>query len=407
MIIAAVVQCTADDLSGSTDPSDYCIAECLASPLFDKIILACPATAASIDLVKLSEEWGVEIFLGDELDVAARLLAAAMSVGATIIVRLLLRQFYVDLQQVGRMVEKIQRTSAEYISLPYDYNYSLAADVFTTAALQKAVSYIDEIANNRERCSMQFSPAVFIEDHPELFEIREIDAGEDYSPQTANAIREKFSRLIGENQVHFKWDFPASSYAFAGKYLHDDWTVLDIACGKGQGVRCLKSYCAAVVGVDLSQEHIDIAVKQQEICSGGISFEVGSAETFLRPGQFSAVVSLHTLEHLVDPDAFLCCSHANLQEKGRLFLEVPLFLEHPLLMPLMPWHDKEYGLQELVDLVLRHDFWIDEVWAKSRHAFVKISLDGEEIVPCKKRLTAGIIVATKGETVKSMCGESR
>lgn len=394
MTVAAIIQCTPADLVKSRDPDDYVIGKCLEAGFLDEVVIACPEGSDAASLEQAAEAWGVQIYKGSDMNVAARLLGAAQAVNATIIVRVLLRQFYLDVDQLERMVAMLKVTQADYIDLPPDYNYALAADVGTVQALSKAVTQIEAIADDRERSSMQFSPWVYVEEHSNVFKLKSIDGGPDYDKARVEEIRSKYARLISENQTHFKWNYPASSYGFMGKYLAGTDTVLDIACGKGQGVRRLKEYCAHAVGVDLTAQHIDIANRENGHIDG-IEYAEGNAETFVRPNHFDAIVSLHTLEHLPNPDAFFECSLSNLKAGGKLLLEVPLLLQHPLNMPLMPWHHKEYGFQELVDAVVHHGFVIDEVWAKKRHAFVPIQYNSGQVTSSHGRLTAGIVIAHK------------
>ena len=394
MTVAAIIQCTPADLVNSRDPNDYVIGKCLEADFIDDVVIACPDSPEAVSLEQAAETWGVKIYKGSDMNVAARLLGAAEMVSATTIVRVLLRQFYLDVEQLERMISLLNTEQADYIDLPPDYNYALAADVGTVQALSKAVAQIETITDDRKRSSMQFSPWVYVEERPAEFMLKAIDGGPAYERARVDGIRSKYARLIGENQTHFKWNYPASSYGFMGKYLAKTDTVLDIASGKGQGVRRLKEYCAHATGVDLTPAHIDISNRENGHIDG-IEYEEGNAETYVRANHFDAIVSLHTLEHLPNPDAFFECSLTNLKHGGKLLLEVPLLLQHPLNMPLMPWHQKEYGLQELVDAVLKHGFHIDEVWAKKRHAFVSIEYKSGRVTSSHGRLTAGIVIAHK------------
>lgn len=83
--------------------------------------------------------------------------------------------------------------------------------------------------------------------------------------------------------------------------------VLDIACGEGVGVGLLLAWGAAeVVGVDLSQAAISAAQavfgdnpKARFVCSDAFDFleEFGA--------DFDIIISVETIEHLPDPEAFL------------------------------------------------------------------------------------------------------
>jgi len=70
----------------------------------------------------------------------------------------------------------------------------------------------------------------------------------------------------------------------------------------------------------------------------------------------------------------------------------------PLGRPLVPWHEKEYELQELVDMVLANGFDVSEVWAKQRHVFVQLDYENKTVqANLPRRLTAGLIMAEKME----------
>lgn len=399
MKVVALIQCVADDIGESQDASDYAVEACRSAMrgggVFDSVALACPDTLSSGRLEELAKKWGVACYRGDEFNVASRLLAAALAEQADIVVRILLRQFYLDIEQVGRMIFALRSAHSgkgHYVTLPSNYNYSLAGDVCTMDALARAVDEIDGLPDSLDKASFQFSPWVYMERKPESFPPVFVDGGPSYPPERTIAIRERYRLLSSENQTHFAWNFPASSYRFIGRYLNSDWRVLDIACGKGEGVKCLREFCDEVVGVDMDSNYISCASTQSTHMSG-MSYLVGDAETFMQPSTYDAIISLHTLEHLKRPKDFFKCSEINLRDNGYLFLEVPLLLPHPLGSPLLPWHEKEYLLSELVSEVKAAGFAIEEVWVKQRHAFVNIKTGDVSDLPPKS--TAGLVVARK------------
>lgn len=394
MKIVALIQCTAGDIGRSAEPDDYAIGICRESGLFDAVALACPDQPASTALEDLAAKWDVPCHRGDEFNVGHRLLMAARAHDADIVVRVLLRQFYLDTDQVARMVSALRVAGAAYVTLPADYNYALAGDVCTADALARAVEEIDALPEGRDQASFRFSPWVYMERHPDRFPVVAVDGGPAYTPERAHAIRAKYRKILSENQTHFAWNFPASSYRFLGQYLKDDWRVLDIACGKGQGVRCLGEFCAEAVGVDLDPDNIAQA-RADNGHIAGLDYRLGDAETFLEEGAFDAVISLHTLEHLGHPERFFECTDRNLKPGGRLLLEVPLLMAHPMGMPLVPWHEKEYLLPDLLADVEAGGFVIDDVWVKQRHAFLHLgSRDNlPETLPAK--VTAGLVLAHK------------
>jgi ubiquinone/menaquinone biosynthesis C-methylase UbiE len=108
-------------------------------------------------------------------------------------------------------------------------------------------------------------------------------------------------------------------YEFAARKLRDANSILDIACGVGYGSRLLKDSlpAALVTGVDSSAEAIEYA--KARYARPGLTFRVGDAMNFEdRP--FDAVVSLETIEHLPDPQAFVQRVRTRVLRPGGIFI---------------------------------------------------------------------------------------
>jgi SAM-dependent methyltransferase len=108
-------------------------------------------------------------------------------------------------------------------------------------------------------------------------------------------------------------------YRFASARLRGLSTILDLACGVGYGSRFLKESLpeARVIGVDLSPEAIKHAASNYS--APGVTFIVADAMSFIG-GPFDAVVSLETIEHLPDPQAFVQRVATKLLRPGGTFV---------------------------------------------------------------------------------------
>jgi ubiquinone/menaquinone biosynthesis C-methylase UbiE len=108
-------------------------------------------------------------------------------------------------------------------------------------------------------------------------------------------------------------------YEFAARKLRDTNSILDIACGVGYGSRLLKDSLptALVMGVDSSAEAIEYA--NARYSRPGLTFRVGDAMTF-EDGSFDAIVSLETIEHLPDPQAFIQRVTTRVLRPGGIFV---------------------------------------------------------------------------------------
>ena len=121
-------------------------------------------------------------------------------------------------------------------------------------------------------------------------------------------------------------------YLFAADFLkqHRPKVVADISCGIGYGIPELGRIAQTVIGVDSSQEMIEIASKK--ISEGSKNLKVRFLNKDLdsddltpdiEPGSVDAVVSFETLEHLVDPNRAVSQFSRILRSGGFFICSVP------------------------------------------------------------------------------------
>lgn len=101
-----------------------------------------------------------------------------------------------------------------------------------------------------------------------------------------------------------------------GLHRNGGETVLDIGCGDGSLVRRIISRGHMAIGIELSQEAIDRCVVPgrtmiRDICSGPM------------PAKYSRIVSLGSLEHVIDIDKALQNIAASLTPGGRWYFYIP------------------------------------------------------------------------------------
>jgi 2-polyprenyl-3-methyl-5-hydroxy-6-metoxy-1,4-benzoquinol methylase len=114
-------------------------------------------------------------------------------------------------------------------------------------------------------------------------------------------------------------------YKFATKYLKPG-RILDIACGVGYGARFVLENCVdsidQLLAVDISGEAIDYA--REHYSHPKIIYQVADALQFSDSGKFNTIISLETLEHLVDPSAFIKNISLLLKPGGNLIISAPI-----------------------------------------------------------------------------------
>ena len=112
-------------------------------------------------------------------------------------------------------------------------------------------------------------------------------------------------------------------YEFAARFLRKG-RVLDIACGVGYGTRVLATQSpgdVSVLGIDVSPSAIEYA--RRRYGGNGAEFRACDAMRFSEPEGFDAIVSLETIEHLEDPEAFVGRLVGMLRPGGVLVASVP------------------------------------------------------------------------------------
>ncbi len=375
----AVVQCTKGDLYESIDPSDYCISVLKESGLFHTIVMAMPDTDRSEEINRLAEEWGVEIYHGSEFNIAKRLYDAAVPYRPDVVVRVLLKRFYMDME----LVEEMMRTVAagyDCVNLARDVNYEVAADVMSFDALERAVRYLEELPDDFGSSVLRFSPWRFMEED-ERFGVKTLDYKKMWDGDRVKEIKARLERFTNsdENRYAPAIDNPASRYRFAIQFLNGRDRVLDIACGRGDGTALMARVAGEVYGVDYNIRYIERAQARHH---GAVNFIHGTDNVLEDMDiYFDTIVSLHTMEHMEEDRLFLERIYKRLGTGGTLVLEVPRLMPYPLGEPLYPCHRREYTRESLEELLKTTGFDITMALGGDRGSYVDVE-KAREVLFC-------------------------
>jgi SAM-dependent methyltransferase len=111
-------------------------------------------------------------------------------------------------------------------------------------------------------------------------------------------------------------------YDFASHYIRPG-RLLDVACGVGYGTHLLASRRDDIkcVGADIASDAI--ATARNIYSHPRAEFVVADAMNFSDPDGFGTIVSLETIEHLPEPQAFVDRLVTLLRPGGRLIASVP------------------------------------------------------------------------------------
>ncbi len=374
--IVAVIQCTSSDFYESLDENDYCISKLKESNLFNSIILVMPNLEESYQYSRHADLWGVNIYFGDIWDVSIRIFEGVQYLNPDIIVRVLLKRFYLDIELIKKQIEFI-KNGADIALLSRDVNYEISADVFSYKALVKVIEEVNTISDNYLRNAYKFAPWTMMDEISD-FKSPTINYKELWDKNIVLDVKKKLEGLIGkeENKNHVSISNPSSRYSNLLKYIDKNDTLLDIACGQGIGVYMLSKNVKKAYGIDYNKIYIDNAKKK--FIERNLHYYYGTDNNIKDLGiKFSVVTSLHTMEHVSDDIDFLRKIYNSLIEGGKLLLEVPRLMKYPLGEPLYYFHLREYEQEDLEKKILSVGFHISAKYGCNRHSYTHIDLARE------------------------------
>ena len=371
MKILAVVQCTSEDVT-STNPEDTCISALKKSKLFDDIVLAIPKLSNYSIFEELSKKWNVSIFFGSNYNVAERIYNASKNFEPDIVVRVLLRRFYIDMDLINSLILKLQE-GYDYINLDNNIYPEVAADVCTFPALKRVVELIKELPDDYKSNSFRFNPWRFMEVNPS-FKIFTFLYEKKWNDEKVKLIQEKIKNLMKEEDEAQPVDSnePINRYRFISQFIEKTDNTLDIACGKGAGTRIISDFAKEVFGIDYDEKYINDA--KSKFSKPNLKFILGSDELLEEfKEQFDKVICTHTMEHVSDDKLFLKRIKYSLKPNGKLILEVPRLCPYPLGKPLWPDHKREYEKDSLGKLIQKAGFEIETMFGGNRRDYVDVN----------------------------------
>lgn len=347
----AFVQCHYKNFKEAYQDDRFCMRRLQESGLFAHVVLAAADIEENRAIVpQAAKQAGVEFFLGDNKNLLKRMLDAGTDFQAEYLARVLPEWFYVDLELVRAMIETCREHHSDYVFLPYDFDIKFGADVHSIDGLRKAMAAMSQHA---EATQHAFRPWFWLESNPYNAWRATMH---NHVPEFDNEYFRRWKVLVSE-RYPVAWDygkhFEYHTYEYASSFLRPSDEVLDLACGWGEGSQVLAKWAAQVDGIDLSEEQIVHAVRNNRHTN--VRYRTGDAQSLpFQSDSKDVVVSVHTMEHLPDDLRFLDEVRRVLKPGGRLIIEVPTRMTRPFSSnrePVMPGHIREYKPGELRDKV--------------------------------------------------------
>ena len=264
----------------------------------------------------------------------------------------------------------MEREESQYVMLPKEFDLRFCCDVFSAEFLDEARKVTEEAAPSHRR-RLTHTPWAAAELAPERFKLSHFTEVPAWGVERFREIRATTNALYPENSR--KTAMPLPGYEQALELLEPkSQTVLDIACGWGDGTALLAEHRAAATGADYDEAMI----ARNRTAHPGARFVSGDATSpeLFPPASFDGIVSIHSMEHFQDDVAFLAaCAHW-LRPGGQLVLEVPLVMDSPfpgIDIPLGDGHVREYRVPALLERVAPW-FEVERAFGVSRGLYIEV-----------------------------------
>lgn len=127
-----------------------------------------------------------------------------------------------------------------------------------------------------------------------------------------------------------------------------DRKILDIACGEGYGSYLMSTWGAKhVIGMDISSEAINNA--KRKFKNDNLEYKLGSVSEMAQyeDHTFDLIISLETIEHLINPEEMLVHMKRLIKPDGIIIISCPNdYLYYPTEETSNPYHVKKYKFQD-------------------------------------------------------------
>ena len=345
------------------------------SNIFDDVIIAAADLPENRCLEEYARHWNADICYGSVTNVTERINKIVNQLQADTVLRLLPQWFFIDISFVKKMVNQLELTKSDYLKFPVDFDIRFGGDVFS----KKFINKMDEIFRKDSSFLRKYSfnpwgyGDLFGEDLGlKIVEFKDV-------PVYNNSQFKKL-KIIYNSIWPDHWDTADSvqyPYEIASKYIVSKKSrVLDIACGFGAGAKYLSDNGPRkIIGADVSQKTIEHCLLKYKNVENLVFIKGDALEIKFDASCFDIIVSIHTMEHVINDKLFLQKLRNWLKRKGTIVLEVPLLMKYPFVNskePLGDAHIREYFPQDLMDLFSKY-FRIKKTYGVCRGYYTSLN----------------------------------
>ncbi len=339
------------------------------SEKFDNVVLVCADTPENKAVEEFAARHSLKCFKGADTDILRRFKDCMDEYSMASAARILLYWFMVDVPYLIRCLDALEGAKADYLSMPIDFDAKFGGDVFAYSFLSKAEALLSG-TKSKDHARYLFCPWALTELNPEAFVFADSPEVPSYGKERLDEIRKIVDAAYPERAPGTE----VSDYEFAASFLGEAAEdIADISCGFGVGTEYLAIRFKSVVGIDYDKAVIDKNIKRTGELEN-LVFRAGDAtdQGLFKAASLSAVISMHSMEHFPDDEAFLENCSRWLRQDGVMVLEVPLRYKYPFATdwaPIGSAHIREYTKAGLRSLCERY-FKIEKSFGVTRGLYL-------------------------------------
>jgi spore coat polysaccharide biosynthesis protein SpsF (cytidylyltransferase family) len=352
----------AQDFSLARIGDKYAVEEVIdrlkSMPQIAAVTLAVPDDPGNEIFREIAARRGVSCHFGSRENVLERCAGALAREEADIAVHVMGQHCFVDCGLLADMLDFMRAQGANYVSLPDSFTPYFAGKIYSRDLLDDVASTIGREDGDREIHYARF--AAFIEHHRETFHALVYEKVPQYDREYLLKVRDTARAIFSDDRMHVdareasKVSNPLfESYEFASRQFREHDRVIDIACGDGYGCRILSAHVGAVLGIDINERLI--AGNAQQNAMENVRYAVDNAfDLSLQDAAVTGATAMELIEHipLDKVDVFVKEVRRVIAPGGYFICSTPQNSHGEI--PVVPWHVKEYSVEEFKAILGRH-----------------------------------------------------
>ena len=327
-------------------------------PAVAAVTIAVPDDPGNEIFREIAARRGASCFFGSRENVLERCMGALDAEGADVAVHVMGQHCFIDGRLLSEMLEFMGAQGAGYVSLPDSFTPYFAGKIYSRALLGQVGAVITALPGDRALHYARF--AAFIEHHRDQFRALVYEKVPHYDREYLLKVRDTARAIFSDDRMHVdaaqasKISNPLfESYEFASQQFRPADRILDIACGDGYGCRILSGHVGEVVGIDINEALIAEHARNNELKN--VRYAVDNAFALsLGDASVTGATAMELIEHipLDKVDVFVKEVRRVVAPGGAFICSTPQNSHGEI--PVVPWHVKEYSVEEFKAILGRH-----------------------------------------------------